>query len=52
MLSFKFKTLDFKSNWQRFTLIWIILGLYFIVGASAIPIGILLYPLFAFTLRK
>jgi CDP-diacylglycerol--serine O-phosphatidyltransferase len=52
MLSFKFKTIDFKSNWQRFVWIWIVLGLYFIIGMSAIPIGILLYPLFSLTIRK
>jgi CDP-diacylglycerol--serine O-phosphatidyltransferase len=52
MLSFKFKSIDFKSNWRQLTLIWIVLGLYFIIGVSAIPIGILLYPLFSFSLRK
>ncbi|MDR1951846.1 MAG: CDP-diacylglycerol--serine O-phosphatidyltransferase [Bacteroidales bacterium] len=52
MLSFKFKTIDFKSNWQRFVLIWFVLGLYFIIGVSAIPIGILVYPLLSLTLRK
>ncbi|MCL2682362.1 MAG: CDP-diacylglycerol--serine O-phosphatidyltransferase [Bacteroidales bacterium] len=52
MVSFKFKTTAFKPNWQRFTLIWLILGLYFIIGVSAIPVGILVYPLFSLTLRK
>jgi CDP-diacylglycerol--serine O-phosphatidyltransferase len=52
MLSFKFKTTAFKPNWQRFTLIWLILGLYFIIGVSAIPIGILVYPLLSLTIRK
>ena len=52
MLSFKFKTTDFKPNWQRFVLIWFVLGLYFIIGVSAIPIGILVYPLLSLTIRK
>jgi CDP-diacylglycerol--serine O-phosphatidyltransferase len=52
MLSFKFKSIDFKSNWQRLTLIWLVIGLYFVIGVSAIPIGILIYPLFTFLLRK
>ena len=52
MLSFKFKTTAFRPNWQRFVLIWIILGLYFVIGVSAIPIGILVYPLLSLTIRK
>jgi CDP-diacylglycerol--serine O-phosphatidyltransferase len=52
MLSFKFKTVAFKSNWQRFVLIWLVLGLYFIIGISAIPVGILVYPLLSLTIRK
>jgi CDP-diacylglycerol--serine O-phosphatidyltransferase len=52
MFSFKFKTTDFMPNWQQFTLILIILGLYFFIGIGAIPIGILLYPLLSLTLRK
>ena len=52
MLSFKFKTVAFKPNWQRFVLIWLILGLYFVIGVSAIPVGILVYPLLSLTLRK
>jgi CDP-diacylglycerol--serine O-phosphatidyltransferase len=52
MLSFKFKNTDFLPNWQRFTLIWLVLGLYFIIGISALPVGILLYPLLSLTLRK
>jgi CDP-diacylglycerol--serine O-phosphatidyltransferase len=52
MLSFKFKSTTFKPNWQRFVLIWLILGLYFIVGISAIPIGILVYPLLSLTLLR
>jgi CDP-diacylglycerol--serine O-phosphatidyltransferase len=52
MLSFKFKTTAFKPNWQRFALIWFVLGLYFIIGVSAIPIGILVYPLLSLTIRK
>ncbi len=52
MLSFKFKTTAFKPNWQRFTLAWLVLGLYFIIGISAIPLGILIYPLFSLTLLR
>ena len=52
MLSFKFKSIDFKSNWQQMVFIWIVLILYFIIGVSAIPLGILMYPLLAFTIRK
>ncbi len=52
MLSFKFKTTAFKPNWQRFVLIWLVLGLYFVIGISAIPVGILVYPLLSLTLRK
>lgn len=53
MLSFKFKTTAFKPNWQRFVLIWLVLGLYFVIGISAIPVGILIYPLFSvLTCRK
>ena len=52
MFSFKFKTLGFKPNWQRFVLIWFVLGMYFVVGISAIPLGILVYPLLSLTLRK
>ena len=52
MLSFKFKSIAFKPNWQRFVLIWVILGLYFIIGIAALPVGILIYPLFSFSLRR
>jgi len=53
MISFKFKTVDFKPNWQRFVLIWFVLGLYFLIGISAIPIGILVYPIFSyFSLKR
>jgi CDP-diacylglycerol--serine O-phosphatidyltransferase len=52
MLSFKFKSTAFKPNWQRFVLVWLVLGLYFVVGISAIPIGILVYPLLSLTLLR
>jgi CDP-diacylglycerol--serine O-phosphatidyltransferase len=52
MLSFKFKTTAFKPNWRQFVLIWFVLGSYFIIGVSAIPIGILAYPLLSLTMRK
>jgi len=60
MLSFKFKNIDFKPNWQRHVLIWLVIGLFFffekstipITGVIAIPIAILIYPLFSFTIRK
>ena len=52
VLSFKFKSTDFVPNWQRYVLVWFVLGLYFIIGISAIPIGILVYPLLSLTLRQ
>ncbi|MDR2907654.1 MAG: CDP-diacylglycerol--serine O-phosphatidyltransferase [Bacteroidales bacterium] len=52
MLSFKFKSTAFKPNWQRFVLVWLVLALYFMIGISAIPIGILIYPLLSLTLIR
>ena len=52
MLSFKFKSIDFKPNWQRFVFIGLVLGSYYIIGISAIPFGVLIYPLFSLTLRN
>jgi len=52
MMSLKFKKFDFKSNWQRFVLIGIVLGLFIFIGFSAIAVGILIYPLFSFFLAK
>jgi len=51
-ISLKFKTVDFKSNWQRFVMIWFVLGLYFVIGISALPIGILIYPVFSYFCSK
>jgi len=51
MLSLKLKA-GFVPSWQQFSLVGIVAVLFFIVGFAAIPIGILIYPLFSLTIRK